>query len=60
MELVERIRHRCREEKEAISAHLVGGGVPDYAAYSKAVGAVQALEMVLSEIDEIEQKYIEQ
>lgn len=49
-----RLKKLCAEQAADLKNHLVGGGAVDYSAYSKAVGAVQALEMVLSEIEEIE------
>jgi hypothetical protein len=60
MDGLEKLRRTCREQREGLAELLTGGGVSDYAAYSKAVGAVQALDLVLNEIAEIEKKYIEQ
>lgn len=60
MDPLEQLRRTCREQRDGLAELMLGGGVADYAAYSKAVGAVQALDLVLNEIAEIEKKYIEE
>lgn len=51
---IHRLKKLCTEQMEDLKGHITMGGAPDYASYTKAVGAVHALGMVLDEIQEIE------
>jgi hypothetical protein len=50
----------CTEQRNDLSEHLARGGVADYPAYCKAVGAVQTLDLVLAEIAELERRMAEE
>jgi hypothetical protein len=55
-----KLKKVCTEQRKDLSGHLAGGGVNDYNAYCKAVGAIQTLDMVLSEIEELEKNAVEE
>lgn len=55
-----KLKRVATEQREDLAAHLVAGGVSDFTAYSKAVGAIQALDLMLAEIAELEQQMAEE
>ena len=55
-----KLKKVATEQREDIAELLVSGGVADFNAYSKAVGAVQALDLILTEIADLEQRMIEE
>jgi hypothetical protein len=60
MDPLEKLKRLCREQKDDMAAFMLSGGAQDYPAYCKAVGAAQALELVLNEIADIEKALIEE
>lgn len=59
MEPIEKIRRLCTEQRDDLAQYLAVGGAPDYSAYCKAVGAVQALDTVLAAIDDAVNMFVE-
>ena len=59
MEEFDRLRHILTKQRRDLAEHISAGGAVDYIAYSKAVGAIQTLDMVLVEIADIEKKQLE-
>lgn len=55
-----KLKKLCIEQRKDLSDHLSAGGVSDYNAYCKAVGAIQTLDMILSEIEEFEKNSVEE
>lgn len=60
MDPIEKLKRVCSEQREDMTQFLASGGVNDYPAYCKVVGALQALDLVLAEIADIEKKLIEE
>ncbi len=60
MEPFAKLTREVKEQRAGLVEHVVSGAVPDYAAYSKAVGALQALDLVLVHIAELEKKMLEE
>lgn len=48
------------EQREDLMDLLASGGIPDFNAYARAVGAIQALELVLAEIADLERRMHEE
>lgn len=59
MDEFDRLRHILTKQRQDLAEHISAGGAADYVAYSKAVGAIQTLDMVLAEITDIEKKQLE-
>jgi len=59
MDELDRLRHLIAKQRQDLAEHISAGGAVDYVAYSKAVGAIQTLDMVLVEIADIEKKRLE-
>ena len=55
-----KLRSLCAEQKADLTDHLAGGGAKDFSEYCKTVGAIQALSMVLGEIEALEKKAVEE
>jgi hypothetical protein len=55
-----KLKKVCAEQRQDLSDHLAGGGAVDYSEYCKAVGAIQCLDLVLREIEELEKKSVEE
>lgn len=60
MDPLDKLKRLCTEQRDDMAAFLVSGGASDYAAYCKAVGAAQALSLVLNAIEDIEKTLIEE
>jgi hypothetical protein len=60
METVDRLRHVFTLQRNDLADHLAAGGAVDHAAYSKIVGAIGVLDMVLAELADIEKKQLEE
>jgi hypothetical protein len=56
---LEALRRRMNEYKEQVTEYLLAGGAKDYVQYAKATAKVEAIEIMLADITEIEQRYIE-
>lgn len=59
MTVLDLLRQDVTMQRADLAAFVTSGGPKDYAGYCKAVGAIQALDMVLMEIDKIEKRQIE-
>lgn len=59
MNPLDALRSRMNDYKESFSDYLMSGGPKDYEAYVKVVAKVEAVEALLEDISEIEQRYIE-
>jgi len=55
-----KLKKVATEQREDIAELLVSWGVADFNAYSKATGAIQALDLILAEIAELEQRMLEE
>lgn len=55
-----KIKKVCSEQRQDLADHIAGGGANDYAEYCKVVGAIQTLDLVLREIEELEKKAVEE
>lgn len=60
METVDRLRHVFTLQRNDLADHLAAGGAVDHVAYSKIVGAIGVLDMVLAELADIEKKQLEE
>lgn len=60
MDPLETLRKRIEEHKEQITEHLLSGGAKSYEDYVGLMGKVQSLDYVLSDISEIEKRYLEE
>lgn len=59
MEPIEALKRRIEEYKSSLSDYLIGGGCKTMEEYSRATGKYEALELVLTDMSEIEKRYIE-
>ena len=59
MEPIEALKRRIEEYKSSLSDYLIGGGCRTMEEYSRATGKYEALELVLTDMSEIEKRYIE-
>lgn len=59
MDLIDKVRRLCAEQRDDLAQYLAVGGAPDYNAYCKAVGAVQALDTVLATIEDAINMFVE-
>jgi hypothetical protein len=59
MNPLDALRIRMDDYKSSIAEYLMAGGPKDYETYVKAVAKVEAIEMLLGDIAEIEHIYIE-
>jgi hypothetical protein len=59
MNPLDALRSRMNGYKESLADYLMSGGPKDYEAYVKVVAKVEAVEALLEDISEIEQRYIE-
>lgn len=55
-----KLRKVAEEQRQDLTDLLASGGVNDFTAYSRAVGAIQALELILSEITDLERRMAEE
>lgn len=55
-----KIKSVITAQREDLAAHLTGGGAQDYAQYSKMVGAMQALDLVMLEVETLEERMLEE
>ncbi|MGB0402226.1 hypothetical protein [Stenotrophomonas sp.] len=60
MDLIEALRRRIDEYKGQMSEFLLAGGASTTEAYAKIVGKAEALELILTDLHELEQRYIEE
>lgn len=60
MDPLEKIKRSIAAQRDDLADFILSGSPADYAAYSKAVGALQAMDMVLREVNDIEQKQLEE
>jgi len=59
LDAIEQIRLRIEDHKEQLSEHMLAGGANTYDEYMYLVGKANGLRMVLQDLEEIEQRYIE-
>lgn len=59
MDVIEVLRKRIEEYEAQLSEHLLGGGASTYEDYMKQVGKAHAFKLILQDLEEIEQRYIE-
>ena len=59
MNPLDALRSRMNEYKESLADYLMSGGPKDYEAYVKVVAKIEAIDALLEDISEIEQRYIE-
>jgi hypothetical protein len=55
-----KIKQVCSLQRKDLADHVAAGGVEDFNAYCKAVGAIQALDLILSEIADLERRAAEE
>jgi len=55
-----KIKTTCMDHRSGFADHITSGGAGDFSAYCKAVGAIQALDLVLTEIAELERRMREE
>lgn len=55
-----KLRKVAEEQKSDLTDLLASGGVTDFNSYSRAVGAIQALDLMLVEIAELERRMAEE
>lgn len=60
MDPLETLRKRIDDHKEQISQYLLSGGAKSHEDYCLAVGRAAALDYLLTDIDEIEKRYLEE
>lgn len=59
LDVIEAIRKRIEDHKVQLSEHLLAGGANTHDEYMYLVGKANGLRMVLQDLEEIEQRYIE-
>lgn len=59
MDVIEAIRSRIEEHTAHLSEHLLSGGAGTHEEYMYVVGKASGLRKVLQDLEEIEQRYIE-
>lgn len=59
LDVIEALRKKIEEYEAQLSEHLLGGGASTYDDYMKQVGKAHAFKLILQDLDEIEQRYIE-
>ena len=59
MEPTEALKKRIEEYKSSIALFLTGGGCKSMEDYARLTGKIEALDAILSDISEIEKRYIE-
>lgn len=59
LDVIEAIRKRVEDHKAQLAEHMLGGGANTYDEYMHLVGKANGLRMVLQDLEEIEQRYIE-
>ena len=59
MDPLEKLKRDLSMQRNDMSNFVTGGGPTDFSAYSKAVGSIQTLDMVLAMIEELENNRIE-
>jgi len=57
---LETLRKRIEEEIEAARDHLAGGSVKDMSDYARITGKIAGYRDILTDISEIEQRYIDE
>jgi len=55
-----KLKSVATEQKQDLTDLLASGGVKDFTDYSRAVGAIQALDMMLAEIADLERRMMEE
>lgn len=59
LDVIEVLRKKIEEYEAQLSEHLLSGGASNYDNYMKQVGKAQAFKLIRQDLDEIEQRYIE-
>jgi len=59
MDPIEALKRRIEEYKFSLSEYIVSGGCKTMEEYSRATGKFDALELVLTDMSEIQKRYIE-
>ena len=59
LDVIEAIRKRIDHYEAQLSEHLLGGGAPTYDDYMKQVGKAHAFKLIKQDLEDIEQRYIE-
>lgn len=59
LDVIEALRKRIDEHQQKLSEHMMAGGANDHEEYMYLVGKAQGFRAVLQDIEEIEQRYIE-
>ncbi|HEY7822469.1 MAG TPA: hypothetical protein VIG24_06545 [Acidimicrobiia bacterium] len=60
MDPIREIKKRIEEYKEQLSLHLMAGGARSHEDYCRTVGKAEAFEYILSDIKDIEKKYLDE
>jgi len=59
LDVIEVIRGRIEEYETQLAEYLLGGGAPTHDDYMKQVGKAHAFKLIRQDLEEIEQRYIE-
>lgn len=59
MDVIEALRKRIDEYEAQLADYLLGGGASTHDDYMKQVGKAHAFKLIRQDLDEIEQRYIE-
>lgn len=54
-----KMKRELEESREALRDAISAGSAADYATYRQLVGRMEAIEMVLAYVDDLEKQYIE-
>jgi len=60
MDMIAHLRPRFEEYKTQIGQFLMTGGAKNHEDYCRAVGKVEALEYLLSDLSDIEKRYMDE
>lgn len=60
MDMIAELRRRIDEYKTQIGQFLMTGGAKNHEDYCRAVGKVEALEYLLSDLSDIEKRYMDE
>lgn len=60
MDPLREIKRKIEEYKRQLGEHLMAGGARSFEDYRQTIGKAEALEYVLSDIEDIEKKYLDE
>ena len=53
------IRKEIKDQMDNIGSHIIHGGASDYNSYCTSIGSYKAYLYIISELDELEERFLE-